>query len=328
MRGRELNNRCLSIVRTLLVLSVFALVWGMACVNKSNSPQSDGSVVNESAKTSSDTGGTVDYTQMSPAEIVQYERANPRGFDLTNKKLLKVDYPPSGPWGDPYGEIIPYDCERQANNWDDLSVEEQMLGCGYEILDENGDSYEPRPRRVNIASRFEVGLLTFYQKHGRNPVNADEYLEWRISAIMTSPQPEGYEQYDVQEALDNLFSRLTSPVTGQLIEWDNPNFSPGNIYVRVVNDIPEAKKITDERHQRTLENHPEIKAKMDSGNYEDDVVYCVITRIFGKTGVIRSRFFDSINHTEEYAQMLKEKNAHLLKEFQESETALPAHPGD
>ena len=222
---------------------------------------------------------------MSPAEIVQYEREHPRGFNLANKRLLESrGFPPGGPISDPFKEIIPYDCELQADSWAKLSVEERMLAIGYEILSENGESYEPYPKQVRLPHMILGAMAQFYTQHERNPKSADELLEWRVSNIM-APVPEGYEPYDVQEALDNQFSLLTSPVTGRLVEFDDPNFSPGNIYVTVMNDKPDMVEIEQkyEAEMNYEKNYPEAFEKRKK--YGGEPIYSYY-RVFGQTGVI------------------------------------------
>lgn len=244
------------------------------------------------AKSVSNWDDNLDFTNMTPEEIVQYAREHPKGFDLTQKKLLASEFNPIGPESDPYSELIPYDVEKEADYWVDLTVEERMLANGYELLDESGESFKPYPRFVNIPAAVHKAVLRFYVENGRNPVNSDELYIWQVGKII-EPQLEGKKRYDINGALSDYFTYLTSPVTGKLIEIDNPNFNRGNIYVTAMNDKPEMLAIRGdlEVSSNFAKRYPEVIEKREKYGGLKYSSYC---RVFGETGVL---FHSTMNST-------------------------------
>ena len=191
-------------------------------------------------------------------------------FSLKNKREIPPRRPPAA---DGYAQYYPCDKGMQANGWAFLTPRERMLANGYEELDETGNPYKPAKthRPVYLVASM---LATAYHAHRTIPKNVHELAECAKSMGLGG---DGLEEYFAE--------MLTSPVTGEVIDWNCPNFSAGNAFVTIINENKDAYKLAEERLAEAMKGHdddsrlnvPKVPAK--------DKIHVYI-RVYGNSGVI------------------------------------------
>lgn len=215
------------------------------------------------------------------------------GWITAGKRELRANsMPPTGAMLGPFlMEFYPCDKGYQAHSWDDVSVEERMLANGYEILDENGQSYSPK-KKVEPLTKIAMVLNSFYLKHGRLPSTSQELYDWildrRRESYESGKSKGDFETFAEYEA--NFIESVTSPVTGKPIEWNHQNFSRGNAFVTVLNLNPEALSYQQKTWVEAVENGPIIGSVIRTdANGADNTVFLYF-RAYGESGVLVESF--------------------------------------
>lgn len=228
--------------------------------------------------------GAGGFPEYSIEEARYLIRSVPDGFSLENKVATPI---PDGqiPTDLIFKELFPCNAGLQAMLWDKLTTEERMLVWGYEELKPDGSHFEP-PRRIMPVTQLGSMLSTFYQKHGRLPVDNEELYLCLVDMINKSAQFDS--SINRIEAIKNALERMKSPVTGKLIEWNHEGFSPGNAFITNMNDNPDqlSAAAASFNASRTGRESEYFGPYPDSLNPETDMMF-VNHRAYGYSGVLQ-----------------------------------------
>ena len=202
-----------------------------------------------------------------------------------NKRVARVTGRPGMGY---YEEFYPCDVGLQAHSWDDVSIEEKMLAWGYEILDENGESFDT-PVMVHPLEVIGSLLSMYFKENGSLPESSQELFDWELERVKKwfekgLLEDAIYESFDSFEA--HFLTSLISPVTGELIEWNNLDFSRGNVFVTVINDHPQALEAARERYTESWNARPEDERSRKPGPDRLDDATFVYMRAYGESGVL------------------------------------------
>ena len=185
----------------------------------------------------------------------------------------------------PYSEFYPCDVGLQAVSWNDVSIEERMLAFGYQILDDQGNLLD---KRKSVEPLVLVGnlLMNYYEQNGQLPDSSEALYDWSINRWQGFYE-DGYTDKKPEEYAAELAEKLTSPVTGKLIEWNHQEFSRGNAFVTIVNANSDALEFArsdylSHWHERTAEE----RARAPGPDRIEDAVF-VLYRAYGEEGVLR-----------------------------------------
>lgn len=185
-------------------------------------------------------------------------------------------------------EFYPTDTPMQADSWEPFSPEERMLAIGYEALKNPGTADEEW--EVIQPIRFLIHYISsYYHEFGRSPKSNEEMVSSWTEYIRKQGAFDGTGY--TEEKFRKWFYRLImSPVTGKPIEWNHPEFSRGNAYIAIINEIPEAyEKAEEMRIQSSERVNREAHANDPSRRIDPyrklDHVH-VFVRVYGETGII------------------------------------------
>ncbi len=271
-------NRVIFLLCVIAAASLFIVLACNTNVRNNDEKQAalktniDGSIV----KSVSD----VDLSGLTSAERVAYEREHPRGFDTTGKNALESLSPMCPVTGDPFAAVWLYDADIQDTSWANVSLKERMLANGF-TSSTNKDNLHQCHNALNIVATL---LGRYYIDNGKLPDDGDALLVWQLDRLK-APLPEDAPQFDVDEAVTNLFVDLTSPVTGELINWDRYTFSRGNGFVTVINEDAEANKINNKVEEETAKYSSGNEDKLKQFEGIDPLRFYI--RAYGETGILK-----------------------------------------
>ncbi|OPX22433.1 MAG: hypothetical protein B1H03_04445 [Planctomycetales bacterium 4484_113] len=209
----------------------------------------------------------------------------PKSAVILNK--TRSEHPFQGaPFDAVYSKHIP-------KEWKHLSDHEKMLAWGwvnpaaedYSAMsrEERGSFIKEHPTRESRGwgrwsfdpiSRVQEMVLTFYADTGKMPQTTYELLAHA-----------NYGKAIANADVDNpgeLLLDFISPVTGQLIDFTKKEFSPGNMYIQLIETEELAK----------YDKHSKVQM-MDGSFLPFSQAYKVLFyyRVYGKSGIIRTGSF-------------------------------------
>ena len=201
-------------------------------------------------------------------------------FDIVGKRELDVNTEPSLCQ---YEKYYPCDVSLQSEIWSTLTVQERMLAKGYELIDEDGVSYNPK-RSIDPIRNLSSLIACFYNSHSRMPESTDEI--WNcIEGLMDGHEPLDKSRSQIKQ---EFYDSLVSPVTGRLIEWDKQSFSCGNAFITVMNDYTDAFGEAEVRYASIEDQLPEKSEGSPVPTNATGKKIHVMARIYGETGIIDS----------------------------------------
>jgi hypothetical protein len=201
-------------------------------------------------------------------------------FDLDGKREVGAS---TEPGLCNFEKFYPCDVTLQSEIWSTLTVQERMLAKGYEFVDENGASYDPK-RLVDPVRNLSSMIACYYNLHSKMPESTDEI--WNcIENMMADREP---LDRPISEIKKEFYDSLISPVTGRLIEWDKPSFSRGNAFITVMNDNSDALGEVEIRYANLSDQFPEKPAGNPRPANATGKKVHVMARIYGETGIIDS----------------------------------------
>jgi hypothetical protein len=177
----------------------------------------------------------------------------------------------------PYLEYYPCNLQGKSSEADKLTKTERMLVFGYEQLDEYNAPFNPA-KRFEPVTTLSGMLVRYYAVHESLPKSTDDLFECYNSFYKDEIAKEGKTKEEVKKDFDNM---LRSPITGKPLEWQNPNFSAGNVFITIVNDNPEALKYAETEFAKSLSEYKDQAKPMFDGLRV--YLYC---RVYGESNII------------------------------------------
>lgn len=202
-------------------------------------------------------------------------------FSLADKREIQPTRKPAISF---YEQYFPCDRDMQAEYWADVSPAERMLVHGYEQLDENGDSYE-KPYYIRPIQTLANMILKYYFIHDRMPSSTEDLWQFYLEYFGEAYAEQGVTEEDFRKA---FIKTITSPVTGEPVEWNHQEFSRGNAFITVLNDNPEALALAESDWSELWENRVKVPVDSESPCKHDGLGkrIHIYMRVYGETGVL------------------------------------------
>lgn len=201
-------------------------------------------------------------------------------FDILGKKELHTDRNPAVC---DYAKYYPCDATLQSEYWVTMTVEERMLAKGYEFVQDDGSSYNPK-REVNPVRNLVGMIACYYNKYGKMPESTDDI--WTCAAELIETQ--GTLDKPISQIKKEFYDSLVSPVTGSLIAWDKQSFSRGNAFITVMNNNPDAITEAEVRYANLSDMLPEKPANAPFPANATGKTIHMMARVYGETGILDS----------------------------------------
>ncbi len=177
----------------------------------------------------------------------------------------------------PYQQFYPCDVSAKPIELKDLTQAERLLLFGYELLDEYDAPYNPQQRFQPVTTLLGM-MMRYYAIYESLPKTADDLFECYYSFYKDDFEKEGKT---LEAARADFVNMIKSPVTNKPIDWQNQNFSAGNVYIAVINDNPDAMKIAETKFRESLG----VAGEQAKPRFDGFTVY-LYCRVYGESGVI------------------------------------------
>ena len=223
----------------------------------------------------------------SNAEIGAFSNKHVAAFTLNGKCEI-------GPRREPatggLEEFYPCDKELRAGGWPAMTPRERMLANGWEELKENGQPYDP-PKQHYPVHKLVSMMANYYHHFGKIPTNVDDLVACGNACIGDKAAEYGVEDMNLKSYFEE---NLISPVTGEALTWNNPNFSAGNVFVTVVDENPGALQKVDAFHSQ-IAKQINATSKLGGDFRADDSNdrFYIYVRVYGTSGVI-DRWYEEV----------------------------------
>lgn len=171
-------------------------------------------------------------------------------------------------------EYYPCNVELQTEDYKSLTKNERLLIAGYWRTDRPAN-LDFLPQKVDPIQRLIDIVGFYYLKENKLPDVHTQCTKTYIKSIKSAYQ---VSEQELEFLISAVFSDLTSPITGDLIEWRYADFSRGNAYIAPISqDSPQ--------WQDLAAFSKLIDVSRSEASFRDDKQYFYV-RLYGETGVL------------------------------------------
>ncbi len=171
-------------------------------------------------------------------------------------------------------EHYPCNVELQTEDYKSLTKNERLMLAGYWRTD-RPTNVDFLPQKVDPVQRLVDIVGLYYLKENKLPDNYAQCVKTYIKSIKSAYQ---VSEQELEFLVTAVFSDLTSPITGDLIEWRYKEFSRGNAFITPI-------KLDSPQWHDLIAFSKLISKTGSETSFRSDVQYFYV-RLYGETGVL------------------------------------------